>query len=97
MVKHNTLANFCGGMNVDTEYHGNTVLQYQSQRAALVVPQPVGDAIGGESVKTLVIQKGSGKVMAGGIAFVNSNNIAAGFVDNCRVTAKGIVKDFPYQ
>ena len=58
MIDQNPVADAGRGMDIDGKDLRDTVLQEQGQRFALLLPEPVGDAVRLQGLKPFEVQKG---------------------------------------
>ena len=80
MVDEDAAADTGGGMDVHGEDLTHPALQEERQVAAFMLPQPVGDTVGLESLVALVVEKGFGVAVAGRVAVTDGDQVLPGGV-----------------
>ena len=69
-------------MDIDTKKHIHLALEVKSQRMALVVPKPVGDALCLKRMEALIKEKRRGEAITGGVSLPGCFNINFRGVDD---------------
>jgi hypothetical protein len=65
VIQHNAIAHAGCGVNVYSKFAGHAVLEEQGERFPSLLPQPVGNSMGLQGVKSLEIEEGDGEFVAG--------------------------------
>ena len=82
VVKHDAMPEHGSGVDVHAKYFAGAVLQKIGKRLAVVVPQPMVDAVRLDGVVAFEIEQGQAILVAGGVAVVARGNVGnGGFYD----------------
>ena len=78
VVKHDAVSEYGGGVDVHAEDFAGAVLQEIGKGLAVVVPQPMVDAVRLDGVVAFEIEQGQAILVAGGVAVVARGNVGNG-------------------
>ena len=92
VVEENATADARGGMDVHREDFGAEALEVEGQLGADGMPKVVGEPVAGERVKAFEIKDGGEEVAAGGVAFLDGEDVGADLAADGGIGAKGFDK-----
>ena len=97
MIEQYAASDDGGGVNIHRELAGHAVLQKQRQRTAVLLPQPVCDAIGLQGMETLEEQERDRMVGAGGVTLLHRQQVATDRGTDARIAGECLFDDFADQ
>lgn len=93
VVEEDAGADAGGGVDIDGEDLGIDALEVEGDLAAPMVPEFVGDAVGGEGEEALVVENGGEEAIGGRVALVDGDNIAAGLLSDIGMLGKNVLEE----
>lgn len=93
VVEENAGADAGGGVDIDGEDLGINALEVEGDLAASVVPEFMGDAVGGEGKEALVVENGGEEAIGGRVALVDGDNVAACLLSDIGVLGEDILEE----
>ena len=85
------------GVNIDAEHLRAAALEIQGERRAAVVPQPVGDPVGLQRMKTLEIEKRFRVGLRRRVPLPHGADVGAHGLADLLVGVHGVGDEFPHQ